>query len=222
MVQTALDYAAMTDLSLAMLAAKGDRDAFHTIMKRCNQRLFRVARAVVGSDEEAEDVLQAAYLSAFRALATFRADSSLYTWLTTITLNEARARLRKRRPTLELTVLEQDSAFIIPFPGMAFSPDPEAEAGRGQARAVLENAIDSLPPDFRVVFVLREIEGCTLEEAAAQLAIPVATVKTRHFRAKRLLRRALEQRFVAGLGEVFPFLGERCDRICERVLGQLR
>jgi RNA polymerase sigma-70 factor (ECF subfamily) len=221
MMTAAVDYEGITDQGLAALAGQGDRLAFRGIMKRCNQRLFRIARAVVGGDDEAEDVLQAAYLSAFAKIAQFRGDSSLLTWLAAITLNEARGRLRQRRPTLEFSMLDHIADRIVPFPGAVDTADPEAEAGRAQIRVLLEDAIDSLSSDFRIVFILREIEGCSIEDTATQLGIPQATVKTRLFRARRQLRRALERQFVAGLDTVFPFLGARCDRICEKVLDRL-
>src|SRR5512147_19780 len=116
MKQTALDYAAMADTGLLRLAQDGDREAFRAIMQRCNQRLFRVARAVTGGDDEAEDVLQDAYLKAFAAIGRFRGEASLLTWLTAITLNEARGRLRRRRPTASLDVMEETGVHIIPFP----------------------------------------------------------------------------------------------------------
>lgn len=221
MALPALDYEGMDDRALAGLATAGDRGAFRAIMKRSNQRLFRVARAVVASDDEAEDVLQAAYLSAFEAIASFRHSSSLLTWLTAITLNEARGRLRKRRPMLELSMLDQAGEQIAPFPGVMPPNNPEQEAARTQARTMLEVAIDALPAEFRIVFTLREIEGLSVEETAAQLDIPEATVKTRLFRARRQLRRAFERRLVAELNQVFPFLGPRCDQICDEVLDRL-
>ncbi len=171
MTAAALDYEGLDERDLTTLAAKGDRLAFRAIMRQCNQRLFRVARAVVGSDDEAEDVLQAAYLSAFAKMGQFRGDSGLLTWLTAITLNEARGRLRKKRPTLELTMLDQSADRIVPFPGATLADDPEAAAGRAQLRAILESAVDALPADFRVVFILRDVEGCSVEEASAQLDI---------------------------------------------------
>jgi RNA polymerase sigma-70 factor (ECF subfamily) len=211
----------MTDADLVAFARDRDQMAFRAIMQRFNQRLFRVARAVMGNDDEAEDVLQTAYLSAFRGISSFRGDARLLTWLTTITLNEARGRLRQRRPTLELTMLDHESHRVVPFPGMTSVPSPEAEAGRAEVRAVLEAAVDALPTDFRIVFILREVDGCSTEEAAAQLSIPEATVKTRLFRARRLLREGLEKQFLTGLSGVFPFLGRRCDTICESVLREL-
>jgi RNA polymerase sigma-70 factor (ECF subfamily) len=221
MADAALAYADMEDAALAALTAAGDRAAVRLIKQRCNQRLFRVARALLGSDEEAEDVLQAAYLAAFARIDTFRGEAGLATWLTAITLNEARGRLRRRRPMLELTMLDEaPQTALLAFPGGG-PADPETEAGRTKVRGMLEAAIDRLPPDFRLVFMLREVEGCSIEETATQLGIPGATVKTRHFRARRLLRRELEQQFAAGMSGAFPFLGARCDRICEMVLSSL-
>ncbi len=219
MAQSALDYQGMDEAALAARAKSGDHEAFRTIMQRCNQRLFRVARAVVGNDDEAEDVLQESYLRAFAGIAAFRGEAGLLTWLTTITLNEARGRLRKRRPTVDLNEMDEMQARIIPFPGAA--PNPEAEAARSEVRQLLEKAIDALPEDFRVVFMLREVEGCSVEETAAQLKLKPQTVKTRLFRARRLLREAMERKFLTSMGQVFPFMGARCTRIADRVLERL-
>ncbi len=218
--QLARDYLHMDERALVQQAANGDRHAFETIIQRCNQRLFRIARAVVGNDDEAEDVLQSSYLAAYRSLENFRGESGLLTWLTAITLNESRGRLRKRRPVVEIEKLDQPS-LVVPFPGAIPATDPEAEAGRTQVRGLLEAEIDALPADFRLVFMLREIEGLNVEETAVQLNLLPATVKTRHFRARQLLRAGLEKRMSSGLSGVFPFLGVRCDRICARVLARL-
>jgi RNA polymerase sigma-70 factor (ECF subfamily) len=219
MALAARDYAAMDEAGLVAHAQAGDREAFRAIMQRCNQRLFRVARAVVHDNEEAEDVLQEAYLRAFAGFGAFRRESGLLTWLTAIVLNEARGRLRKRRPTVEIEQMDKMDMRVIPFPGAA--PDPEAEAARSEARHLLEAAIDRLPPDFRIVFILREIENCSVRDAAIQLEIKPQTVKTRLFRARALLRQDLEHRLVAGMGGVFPFLGARCARVADRVLEKL-
>jgi len=217
--QAALDYETMTEELLLHRVRGGDREAFRAIMQRCNQRLFRVARAVVGSDDEAEDVLQEAYLRAFAGIQQFRGESSLTTWLTAITLNEARGRLRLRRPTTDLDMM--DDTRVIPFPGHAEALDPEQEAARSGTRRLLERAIDGLPGEFRIVFMLREIEGCSVEETAAQLALNPQTVRTRLFRARQLLRAELEKTLSSGMMGVFPFLGPRCTRITERVLARL-
>lgn len=219
MTQAALDYASMTEELLVRLVRSGDREAFRAIMQRCNQRLFRVARAVVGNDDEAEDVVQEAYLRAYAGIHDFRGEASLATWLTAITLNEARGRLRLRHPTMDIDVM--DEIRVIPFPGLAEAPDPEQEAARAGTRRLLERAIDGLPEDFRVVFMLREIEGCSVEETAQQLDIKPQTVRTRLFRARQLLRAELEKTISSGMTGVFPFLGPRCARVAERVLAKL-
>lgn len=221
MRQSALDYAAMAEEALLRHAQGGDREAFRAIMQRCNQRLFRVARAVVHSDEEAEDVLQDAYLKAFAGIGRFRGEAGLMTWLTAITLNEARGRLRRRRPTTSLDVMEEADVRVIPFPGLSENADPEAEAARFEVRRLLEQAIDTLPEDFRIVFVLREVEGCSVEETAAQLGLNPQTVRTRLFRARQALRQELVLKISSGMEGVFPFLGARCARIADRVLERL-
>jgi len=217
--QAALDYDTMTEELLLRRVRGGDREAFRAIMQRCNQRLFRVARAVVGSDDEAEDVVQEAYLRAFAGIQQFRGDSSLATWLTTITLNEARGRLRLRHRTTDIHFMGDTR--VIPFPGLVEALDPEQEAARSGTRRLLERAIDGLPQEFRIVFMLREIEGCSVEETAEQLVLNPQTVRTRLFRARQMLRAELEKTISSGMTGVFPFLGPRCTRITERVLERL-
>jgi len=220
----ALDYAALADLELAALAQRGDRMAFGAITQRCNQRLFRIARSVVGDDNEAEDVLQEAYLRAFAAMAGFRGEASLFTWLTRITLNEARGRLRKRRPSVALEALEaaqESGAALVAFPRSIRGLSPEREAARSETRRLMEAAIDELPEAFRLVFILREIEDCTVEETAGQLGLRPETVKTRLFRARKLLRRALSEKLASSVSEAFPFLGGRCQCVTEMVLQRL-
>jgi len=221
MRQAAFDYATMPEKLLLRHAQGGDREAFRAIMQKHNQRLFRVARAVVNNDDEAEDILQDAYLKAFAAIALFRGESGLNTWLTTITLNEARGRLRRRRPGESLEVMEANGDRIIPFPGMAEIADPEAEAVRSETRRLLERAIDGLTDEFRIVFMLREVEGLSVEETAAQLDINPQTVRTRLFRARQSLRQSLVSTLSSGMDDVFPFLGARCSRIADRVLERL-
>jgi RNA polymerase sigma-70 factor, ECF subfamily len=221
MAEPAIDYDSMDETVLAARARGGEQGAFRAIMQRFNQRLFRVARSLVGTEHEAEDVLQEAYLRAFSGIGEFRNEASLMTWLTSITLNEARGRLRKRRKIVNLKVVDEADSTIVYLTGTSATPDPEAEAGRSQARRMMERAIDRLPEDFRIVFVLRGIEGCNVEETAAQLGLNPQTVKTRLHRARRLLRLELEQQFSAGISGVFPFLGSRCSRITERVIARL-
>lgn len=215
-----LDYVDLSETDLVGLARVGDHGAFRAIMTRCNQRLFRIARAVLRDDGEAEDVLQEAYTHAFAAIAGFRGEAGIATWLTRIVLNEAHGRLRRRRPMVELDQVEaaQESAQLLTFPGIAFSADPEAEAAKAQTRRMLEQAIDDLPEAFRLVFILREVEGLSAEETAGHLNLKLETVKTRLHRARRRLREALAVQLADVMVGAYPFLGPRCARITEAVL----
>jgi RNA polymerase sigma-70 factor (ECF subfamily) len=218
-----LDYARLPEAEVVARARAGDREAFRAIMQRCNQRLFRIARAVVRDDAEAEDVLQEAYARAFAAFEGFRGEAGVATWLTRIVLNEAHGRLRKRRPTVELEAVEaaQAGAEVLAFPGRMVSDDPEADAARSQIRRLLEQAVDDLPEPFRLVFILREVEELTVEETATHLGLNPETVKTRLHRARKRLRDALDARLGEVLVGAYPFLGARCERICEAVLQRL-
>jgi RNA polymerase sigma-70 factor (ECF subfamily) len=220
MPNTALDYAGLDEAVLVRHAQDGDREAFRAIMTRCNQRLFRLARGVVGNDIDAEDVLQEAYLKAFAAIAGFRGEAGLYTWLAAITLNEAKSRLRRRRPTVALDTMD-DRSNVVLLNEASTPRNPEAEAARAQVRHLLERAVDEVPLDFRLVFLLREVEGCSIEETAIQLGLKPATVKTRHHRARQMLRATLDRQLKDALRDTFPFLGARCAAITERVLERL-
>lgn len=218
------DYDALEDADLVALVRDGDRQAFRHVMRRSNQRLFRVARGVLNNDDEAEDVVQEAYVHAYEKLASFRGEASLLTWLTRIVLNEAYGRLRHRRPTVDIEQIEAAQAEggrVLAFPSRFGSEDPAAAAAREQMRHLLERAVDELPEPFRIVFVLREIEECTVEETAASLELRPETVKTRLHRARRLLRAALHDSLASSLGDAFPFLGPRCDRVTEAVMQRL-
>jgi RNA polymerase sigma factor (sigma-70 family) len=221
---TAFDYAGLDDAGLVELARGDDRDAFRHIMLRCNQRLFRMARGVLNDDAEAEDVVQEAYVNAFARLDGFRAEASLMTWLTRIVLNEAYGRLRQARPTVELTELDaapRASAQVIRFPSEFGMEDPAAAASRDQVRRLVERAVENLPEPFRIVFVMREIEDCTVEETAQGLGLKPDTVKTRLHRARRLLRAELSEALASTLTDAFPFLGVRCQRMTQHVLERI-
>jgi RNA polymerase sigma-70 factor (ECF subfamily) len=213
------DYAALDEAALAGRVRERDRAAFRELMARCNQRLFRVARGLVASDDEAEDVVQEAYVAAFAKLDRFRGESSLATWLTRIVINEARQRRRDRKPQVALDQLDRPGAAVVAFPGA--SDDPLAGAARAELRALLEREIGRLPAAFRVVYVMRELEELDVDETAAALGIRAETVKTRLHRARRLLKAALERRVDASLKDAFAFRGVRCARITERVLARL-
>ena len=211
------------DAELAALVAAGDEAAVRLLMRRHNQTLFRTARGILRDDAEAEDAVQEAYLGAFRAMGTFRADAKLSTWLVRIVANEALGRLRKRRRGAEVIVLDADAA-SEPRSETTMSESeaqPEREAQRGEARALMERKIDALPDVFRAVFMLRAVEEMTVEETAVALDIPEATVRTRFFRARALLRESLAREMDLATGDAFAFAGERCDRIVAAVAGRL-
>lgn len=221
----AIDYDALDDVALVGQVQHGDRQAFRHVMRRSNQRLFRVARGVIDNDAEAEDIVQEAYVHAYEKIASFRGDASLLTWLTRIVLNEAYGRLRKRHRTVDIDQIEASQAEggrVIAFPSKFGSEDPAASAARDEIRRLLEHAIDGLPEPFRIVFVMREIEECTVEETAASLDLRPETVKTRLYRARRLLRAALHDRLATTMTDAFPFMGARCDRVTETVMQRLQ
>jgi RNA polymerase sigma-70 factor (ECF subfamily) len=203
-------------------AIENDGAAVRLIMQRNNRRLYRIARSVVRDDSEAEDVVQEAYGRAFTRLRQFRGASSIGTWLARIVLNEALARLRRRRETVDWSSIENQHAQIIPFPLVAAQPDPERTMAQREIRELLERAIDDLPDAFRLVLVARAIEGMSIEDTAELLGIRPETVKTRLHRARTLLRAKLEHDVGPSLTESFPFEGERCERITSSVLDRLK
>jgi RNA polymerase sigma-70 factor (ECF subfamily) len=210
---------------LVARARQHDEAAVREIVRRYNQRLFRTARSVMRNDADAEDVVQAGYVRAFTHLDSFRGEAQFSTWITRIVLNEALGRVRRHRPTtgLDQVELEQaDSAQIIQFPLLQTHPDPETAMARQEIRDVLEQAVDALPDGFRSVFVLRDVEGLSAEETAAQLEIKPETVNTRLFRARRLLRNSIEERLSLAFSALFPFDGERCVHMADRVVAELR
>ncbi|HQZ12743.1 MAG TPA: RNA polymerase sigma factor [Devosia sp.] len=214
----------LDDAALLALARQRNEAAVRELIRRNNQRLFRAARAILRNDAEAEDVVQETYVKAFTRLATFEGRSAFSTWLTRIAINEALGRRRKKRPTLDIEAAElaqTGGAEIIPFPGAAVPPSPEASAMRGEMQKILEELVDSLPEPFRVVFVLREVEDLSTDEVASHLSIQLGTVKTRLFRARKLLREGLEARFSSGFAGVYPFDGLRCARMADRVVARL-
>lgn len=213
------------DAALARRIAAHDQAAFTLLMRRHNQLLFRTARSILRDDSEAEDVLQEAYLQAYRAIGQFRGDARLSTWLTRIVVNQAIARARQSARRAGVMQLHADAQAINEASevnmNQAVSESPESGAMRGQARALMERSIDALPEVYRTVFMLRAVEEMSGEEVAACLAIPEATVRSRFFRARGLLRAALAQQIDFALEEAFSFDGERCDRIVAGTLARL-
>lgn len=217
----ALDYSAMAELELARRCASGDVGAVRHLVTANNQRLFRTAWSILKNRHEAEDVLQSAYGKAFGAIAGFEGRSSLTTWLTRITINEALARRRvqeRQRKKLEAEGVQVLETYREQLAKGSDPPSPEAEAAREQLRSILERAIASLPEAFRTVFVLHEIEGVSIEDAAEVLDLPTGTVKTRLMRARRKLQQALAPEVRGALVGTFPFAGLDCARLTERVV----
>jgi RNA polymerase sigma-70 factor (ECF subfamily) len=202
----------------AVPAEKADLEAFEVLMRQHNRMLFRTARAILRDDAEAEEALQDAYIKAYRALGQFRGESKLSTWLVRITANEALMRLRKRTRTAEIVDLHA----VVPEEVAVKKEDqPENQAARKELRGLLESKIDALPEAFRTVFILRGVEEFSVEETAAALEIPEATVRTRFFRARSLLREALSSEIDLVFDEAFGFAGARCDRVVAYVLARL-
>jgi RNA polymerase sigma-70 factor, ECF subfamily len=221
----ALDYQTLTDLELAGLIAQRDTLAVRVVTQRNNQRLYRAAWSVLKDRADAEEAVQDGYLKAFASIDSFAGASSLSTWLTRIVLNEAFARLRTAQRRLRL--LQQESVTLIDdyrektMAATAASTSPEAATARAQIAKLLETAIAELPESFRIVFMLREIEGLSVEETAEALQIPRETVKTRLLRARRRLESALAPTLRDALHGAFPFAGAACNALTQRVLDKL-
>ena len=211
------------DAELVRRALIRDDTAFRTIMARHNRRLYRIARSILRNDSEAEDVVQEAYVKAFTHLGGFRGDSSLATWLSRITMNEALGRLRRERPTVDLETFDarRTEAQIIKFPQTATSDDPERTMAQREILHLVERATDNLPEIFRIVFMTRVIEGMSTEETANLLGLQPDTVKTRLHRARRLVRDELDKQIGPVLMDAFPFAGRRCERMTNAVLQRL-
>ena len=202
----------------------GDQAAFALLMRKYNRVLFRTARAILRDDAEAEDALQEGYLAAYRAMPSFRGDARLSTWLVRIVANQALARRRKLVRSAEVISLEgpaSDEAEGYAESGSSDPGTPERATLRGETRRLIETSIDALPEAFRAVFILRAVEEMSVEEVAASLEIPEATVHSRHFRARGMLREALSRQIDTALEEAFSFAGERCDRVVAGVLARL-
>lgn len=210
------------DAALASRIVAGDRSAFEQLMRHYNRRLYRLARAALRDDAEAEDALQEAYLSAFRRMAQYRGDAALGTWLSRLVLNECLGRLRRRaRRDNVVQILSPPPDLDLDTMAASTDETPDRAATRGEMRSLLERKLDELPQPFRTVFVLRCVEEMSVEETAAALELPEATVRTRLFRARSLLRESLARDIDLAERDLFEFGGATCDRVVERVLGRL-
>jgi RNA polymerase sigma-70 factor (ECF subfamily) len=208
-------FEALTDEEVVARVLAGETPLFEVLMRRHNQRLFRAARAILREADEAEDVMQDAYVRAFERLAQFSGRARFSTWLTKIAVHEALARARRRRRT----AVSSDEVLMT-----ATSPeagDPGAAAERRELAALLERAIDALPDLYRSVFVLREVEELDTAETADCLELSEEAVKVRLHRARAALRRELERRLGAARASVYEFRAVRCDRVVARVFERI-
>jgi RNA polymerase sigma-70 factor (ECF subfamily) len=201
----------------------GEVVLFELLMRRHNQRLFRVARAIVKDADEAEDVMQEAYVRAFEHRDQFEGRARFSTWLVKIAVHEAQARRRRRarvgsRCSLEEAVADES---MIEALGKA-SQGPQDIAASRELAGLLEAAIDRLPESQRVVFVLREVEGLDTRETAQCVGLTEEAVKVRLHRARQSLRQDLERRLSASARDVYGFHLSRCDRVVARVLERIR
>jgi RNA polymerase sigma-70 factor (ECF subfamily) len=203
-------------------AAAGDVRAFESLMRHHNRAMFRTARAILKDDAEAEDALQEAYLQAYRSLGSFRADARFSTWLARIVVNESLMRLRKHTRRASIVPIQAaaplEEVEQVSDDNMA---KPDSSAERAEMRRLLEAQIDRLPDAYRTVFMLRAVEGLDVRETAECLGVNATTVRTRMFRAQRLLRVELSRRFHGESTEIFDFGAERCDRVVAFVLARL-
>jgi len=199
-----------SDQRLVASVLAGEPTALERLMRAHNRRLFRTARSILRDDAEAEDAVQDGYISAYRALGSFRGQSSLATWLTRIVVNQALSRLRGRASAGGDVAALGDRAAPA-------SETPEAIAMRRQLHRLIESSIDHLPDGCRAVFMLREIEGLGVADTALSLGISEAAVKTALFRARQHLRDSIGREIGAGIDDFFAFDGARCDRLVASV-----
>lgn len=198
----------------------GETALYEILMRRYNQRLYRVARSILRNDAEAEDVMQEAYVRAYEHLNQFAGEAKFSTWLTKIAVYEALGRVRRRGRTEDLDS-GLDAGLHVMAKATSATRDPERQAYDHELRLVLERAIDALPEIYRLVFMLRTVEGLTVAETAACLDIGAEAVKTRLHRGRSLLRKDLQQRAGVVTAEAFPFHLSRCDRVVEAVFRRI-
>jgi RNA polymerase sigma-70 factor (ECF subfamily) len=208
----------LTDEQVVADVLDGHTALFEVLMRRYNERVYRVVRAILRADEEAEDVMQQVYVNAYAHLRQFSGDAKFSTWLTRIAINEALARVRTRR---RYEPLDEEPSNVESLMTRSAPRDPERQAFSGELRALLESAIDELPDGGREVFMLREVEGLSTADVAEVLSVSEDVVKTRLSRARRELRRTLLERTGASTPDAFRFYRPRCDRVVESVLSRI-
>jgi len=221
--ELAVQEPSLSDEEVVERVRAGERGLYEIIMRRHNQRLYRAVRAILRDEAEVEDVLQDAYLAAYRSLPEFEGRARFSTWLTRIAINRALDRRRRRARLVVLDPQQEGNPLNDADTPTWAAPaeDPERQSARRELAQLLQDAIDQLPATFRPVYILREVQGLSVQETAESLGIEPGTVKTRLHRARGLLRERLVRDFDGAAASAFPFGAERCDRLVAVVLAQL-
>src|SRR5882757_6054293 len=196
-IQHSIQQPVSEEMELVRAAKGGDDKAFGELVRRYDRNVFRIAQHITQNREDAEDVVQDAFLKAYTNLQQFQEQSKFYTWLVRIAVNEALMRLRRRRPERMVSLdedikTEEDS---MPREVADWAPNPEQLYGQGELKEILSKTIQGLPPSFRTVFVLRDVEGLSTEETADALDLSIPAVKSRLLRARLQLRERLSRYF---------------------------
>lgn len=217
------DFPEITDEELVERVLRGDLAWFELLMRRYNQRLFRITRTILGNDAEAEDVTQDAYVRAYAHLSQFEGRARFATWLTKIAVYEARERARKGRrftPLEDFDGMPETRKSLRIVPGNP-GDNPENSAAAQELGVVLQDAVEALAEPLREVFILRQVEGLSTAETAECLEISSANVKVRLHRARAALRQDVDRRLGASAKRLYGFAGERCDRMVRKVLARI-
>lgn len=211
-----------SDEEIVRRVLEGETPLFEIVMRRYNQRLYRAALAILGNEGEAEDVLQDAYVRAYQHLRQFAGRAQFSTWLTRIAVHEALARAKKRNRAVSLDEPITPGGDPLMSTFAATTPNPEQQVSQAELGHVLETAILAIPEKYRAVLMLRDVENMSTAEVANTLGLTEENVKVRLHRARALVRKELYATTGAVTPRVFGFMGERCDRVVERVFEQLR
>ena len=210
----------LKDEEVVQRVLAGETALFEILMRRYNQRLYRISRVILRDDAEAEDVMQDAYVRAYEHLNQFAGKAAFATWLTRIAIHEALARKRRRSRMEELDAFPENGDVMSILKSSA--PTPEARTAQAETRQMLEEAIDRLPESYRTVVVLREVEEMSVAETAASLGVTDGVVKTRLHRAHAMLRRDLYSRARGRAADLYQFHAVRCDRVVKAVFARIK
>lgn len=216
----ALRHHKMPEHEIINRVLQGEKELYEILLRRNNQKLYRVIRSYIRNEAEIEDIMQNTYLKAYENLAHFKMASTYTTWLIRIGINEALHRLREKGKVYNLS---EQARFAMRNTALQMADDnqmnPERRIIRNEAKRLLENAIDSLDLKYKTVYVMREVEGMTIQEISLCLKLSVANVKVRIHRAKNMLKDKLYE--ISSDGDIFEFGYSRCDRVTENVMRKM-